>query len=467
MSGPKVVRIVTKQEIMANCQDQIDVLRDVIAQWRNYAIKHDALTSHEEKAIDNRLRSILKMYEREQFNDMRANCSTTISIIRADMVRIRNEAMAKAEQERNMRRRLQYSAETLIGSFEVAGRQIPDELIRISSTVLTADESNLATISSKLSQILTEYTISEAENKCVTPLQMELSKQLSEGERLQTLADWKLRHDLDAKAAESDRRLDKLLAEIQIINNEAMSTQFSTRVASIAKQTSPKERSLLTDSLIFDLTAYLNKDKEKEQEMASFRETHIALSRLKNKQAKEIEVLLSQAIASGDITLGKKLKEQASALIMAEKKALIGVSRRQAILKGLAELGYEVRENMATVWAEDGRIVVKKPNDKDYGVELGAVQDVERVQVQLVSFEQSNDSASASRDLDRETIWCSEFSNLNLLLQKAGTSLHIEKALPVGAKPLKKIKEAAELVSKERGSKTSFSRKQLQDSGKV
>ena len=33
MSGPKVVRIVTKQEVMAICHGRIDAVQDAIAQW--------------------------------------------------------------------------------------------------------------------------------------------------------------------------------------------------------------------------------------------------------------------------------------------------------------------------------------------------------------------------------------------------------------------------------------------------
>ena len=91
---------------------------------------------------------------------------------------------------------------------------------------------------------------------------------------------------------------------------------------------------------------------------------------------------------------------------------------------------------MATAWAENGRIVVKKPNEEGYGVELGAVEDAERMQVQLVSFDQS---INASQDLNRETVWCSEFFHLKLALEQSGTALHIEKALPVGSKPLKRV----------------------------
>ena len=92
---------------------------------------------------------------------------------------------------------------------------------------------------------------------------------------------------------------------------------------------------------------------------------------------------------------------------------------------------------MATAWAKDGRIIVKKPGEHDYGVELGGMDNAERMQVQLVSFEQSN---SALQDLDREKIWCSEFFRLKSILDRAGATLHIEKAIPVGSKPLKKVK---------------------------
>ena len=150
-------------------------------------------------------------------------------------------------------------------------------------------------------------------------------------------------------------------------------------------------------------------------------------------------------------------------MIKEETKVMAGASRREAILKGLSELGYEVRANMATAWAEDGRIIVRKPNEKGYGVELGAVEDAERVQVQLVSFEPSNDTFKASRDLDRETIWCSEFFRLKSLLEKSGTSLHIEKALPVGSKPLKQVQESSTIPGRERRSEDSALKKKMHD----
>ena len=60
---------------------------------------------------------------------------------------------------------------------------------------------------------------------------------------------------------------------------------------------------------------------------------------------------------------------------------MLADARRRAVLGGLAKLGYEVRESMSTAWAQEGRLVVRKPNTTDYGVELGGPSDVSRLQV--------------------------------------------------------------------------------------
>jgi len=109
MSGPKVVRVVTKQEIMANCRDRIESVQDTIEQWRRIASKHDVLSAEDEKNVEKKLHTIIKLFEREQFRDVEKNCADEIKALRSDMSRIRDAAIAKAELERSMRRRIQYS----------------------------------------------------------------------------------------------------------------------------------------------------------------------------------------------------------------------------------------------------------------------------------------------------------------------------------------------------------------------
>jgi hypothetical protein len=107
------------------------------------------------------------------------------------------------------------------------------------------------------------------------------------------------------------------------------------------------------------------------------------------------------------------------------------------VLKGLAELGYEVRETMATAWAHDGRIVVRKPAEAEFGVEISSAPAAERFQVRLVAFDHPGSSRDSSRDKDMETIWCNEFARLQALLEASGSALLIERALAAGAAPVK------------------------------
>jgi hypothetical protein len=102
----------------------------------------------------------------------------------------------------------------------------------------------------------------------------------------------------------------------------------------------------------------------------------------------------------------------------------------------LAELGYEVRDTMATAWARDGRLVVQKPGATDYGVELGAPADLARLQVRLVGSDRPSVSRSAERDRDMETIRCSDFDRLSHLLGGRGGEMVIEHALDCSRCPL-------------------------------
>jgi hypothetical protein len=102
----------------------------------------------------------------------------------------------------------------------------------------------------------------------------------------------------------------------------------------------------------------------------------------------------------------------------------------------LSALGYEVNEEMETLWASEGRLVVKSAARPDYGVELAGN---ERFQLRPVAFESGGRGPDASRDRDAETIWCGDVATLRERLARLGGRLEIERAQPIGAVPLKRI----------------------------
>jgi hypothetical protein len=114
------------------------------------------------------------------------------------------------------------------------------------------------------------------------------------------------------------------------------------------------------------------------------------------------------------------------------------------VLKGLAELGYKVSEGLETAWARDGKVVIKRASQPDYGVELGGRADSGRVQMRTVAFRSANIPAEEVRDRDAETTFCDDVTKLKTRFAEAGGEIIIERALPVGAAPLRVITETSD-----------------------
>jgi hypothetical protein len=114
--------------------------------------------------------------------------------------------------------------------------------------------------------------------------------------------------------------------------------------------------------------------------------------------------------------------------------------QRTAVLRALAIAGYEVREGMAAAWEENGRIVLQKPNDSQYGIEVSAPTQGNAFQTRVVAFSESRDPR---RDLEVEQTWCGEFQKARELLESDGSATTLLQAHESGTIPLKRVPLAA------------------------
>jgi hypothetical protein len=154
------------------------------------------------------------------------------------------------------------------------------------------------------------------------------------------------------------------------------------------------------------------------------------------------QTLLTEIIESlkvGSFAQADRLLEAAAETVAEIDRRVAATARRTAVLKGLAGLGYEIREGMVTAWEANGRVVVSKPGAADYGIELGAPQDMDRLQMRVVGAERPQSPRTPERDRDQEAIWCSEVDELTRALADAGDSFAIERAFAIGAQPVKTV----------------------------
>jgi hypothetical protein len=438
MSGPKVVRIVTREEIQAICRGLMRAFELAAAQLLQRANRYDLPLAVIEEDIAGRRETLKRLFGSDQWRDLQKMAPAMTAFLTAEEKRIKLQAQVAAELARSNRRHLTDSARSLIMLLESAGKPVPDAVRAIPRRAIQADDQELASLRAIISLEM-QQEASRGRAGVLSADDMELAKRLGKGGKGQTVAEW-LSRNQSSTTDKSSARLDALLAEIEISSDASVAQEFVARAAAIAGEESEQRRALLTDSLILDAAEDARRRQDQEAKFNKLRAMQASLEGLATPPAIVMAGSIARVLRTGDAAGTDNLMAEGASIIESETRDLAAVSRRRAILTGLASLGYEVREGMTTSWVRDGRIIVRKPGTPDYGVELGAPADAARLQIRLVGSDRPSTARSTQRDRDQEAIWCSEFGKLqDLIARSSGGELIIERAQPVGAVAVKTV----------------------------
>ena len=153
---------------------------------------------------------------------------------------------------------------------------------------------------------------------------------------------------------------------------------------------------------------------------------------------------LSRGFAGNELAL----IQRADFLIEAEVQAIAAEERRRAVLEGLAGLGYEVSEGMATAWVMVAELFFGRRPIPDTALSFPADRSP-TFSSKSGCVRQFDRKRDTSRDRDIETIWCGEFERLQSLIAKDSGNLAIEHARPVGQFPLKVVRDLQNIRDEE------------------
>ena len=429
MSGPKVVRIVTRQEVEAICQRHIAAVGAAADELRRRARRCGMLDGALEAAVSARLAAFAAMLARGQWMDIQKGAPEAVAFLQAEAARLEASATAAAAAARHRGRRAADAARSVAGALEAIGVAVPVRLRAAAQGRAGSPDEAERLVAAGLALIPAART-----DPAAGVARDEMARRLGAGETARSIVD--LRAGLTPEPTATERRLDALLAELGILDADG---SFARRADAVVLEADPSRRALLTDSLVMDAAAHVAALRHREAAAARLLVAAAALGTLQGATAEELRSRLRAAADQGQADAADALVAEAEAMLEAHSKAAVAAARRQAVLAGLASLGYEVRETMASAWERDGRIVVRKPGAADYGVELGAPADAARMQVRLVGSAQPSAPRDARRDADQETIWCSEFDRLRAELASAGGEVVIERALLPGEQPLRSV----------------------------
>ncbi len=432
MSGPKVVRVVTREEMEAICARLLAQVRaaaaDLLRTLQRTELHTDAIATD----IESRVQALAERAKRGEYGSLQKQAPLVATFLRQEIGRYQAVAVAAAEKARHERQQLFDAATSVRDAIERAGGAVSPALDRVVQRARRAGSSELAGLRAEVD--LAFRSMATGASAKVPTASTGLATKLSQGLEQQTLAQWL---GSRPQRAQMSPQVDRLLAEIEVLGDDELLADFADRAATISREPSLERRRLLSDSMALDAVAHVRSLKEADSRRTQLGELAAELGAIAGDEAERARAEIEAMLESGDWTGADALIEAGRSLIERLIRDGAAQARRRAVLVGLAGLGYEVREGMETAWARDGRLVVARPGVTDYGVELGAPADASRLQMRVVGAERPAAPRSRQRDTDQENVWCGEVGELIASLGATGTDIVIERAQPVGATPLK------------------------------
>jgi hypothetical protein len=429
MSGPKVVRVVTREELVAAGEAVLRQLDAAVSQWQMDCAVAGVQDADVQKTKQRR-DQLEAMLRQDKFAQFGTAAASEIDYLDADASSRRERAAQARAQERMRTESGRQIAQTLLRSLSASSQQLRQELERVA-----AGKSTLA----EMDQVLTRarQELYKDESADVTPEQSALAGRLARGESGQSLEAWK------RNALSVDARVLSMfahLAELESLGDAEVVAGLNASLEQ-AQSLDAATRQMRLDSLLFSIRAA----KESAQSRASLlRNSRLLVADLAGfEEATEVvEQLkrLSMQTPPGEMQLVILHAQEELASLKASHAA---ASRRRSMLDGLSKLGYQVHEGLSTATTTSGRLLVRDPSRPAYGVEILGAGAMEKIQVRTVAFDVGRDM---SMDIPEEQRWCGDFGKLRAALHSQGCEVVVEKALGVGAVPVKVVAavEAAE-----------------------
>jgi hypothetical protein len=433
MSGPKVVRIVTREEVVALCRGLLAQLDDAVEAWETVGHRNGTVTDEEVRAVHRRRDEIRRMLAADRLVDLQKAAATEVDFLWADQQERLATAAARAAEAASATRRSSAVARAVLE--RLAGTAVPTELHARLEEVAAGRGEDGAAVARALS-LLTANT----EPGGVTNRQRELAASLREPGERESLVEW-MAAQAQQPAADTER-LAARIAGLGALADEAEAEALHERLRAAEAVAGPR-RALLMDSLEADVRAAYEAARRRHELRARLRRLAAELTATEVVDLERLADSLRERV-EGDVNALPALEAGARRALDRHRAEAAAHARREAVLTGLATLGYQVSEGMETAWVQDGRVVVRHGSRPGYGVELASPTDTERLQVRAVAFRSAEAPADPVRDSDAETLWCGDLHALEARLAASGGGIQIERALPVGAVPLRVVSDSTD-----------------------
>jgi len=437
MSGPKVVRVRTREERLADAQAWISRVEAASRRWERQVRATGLATATEIDATITRGAELSRLLGSHQFEVVERQARQEIGFLDRDLERRRQAEAERRAQRRTRNRRMVSAAGSVLASCRNAGKTLPTDVTQSLERAASGRSDNAEAIEAAIARALETLAEPSGAGRA-SKAQAELAGRLGSDSSPRTLAEWLAEQPAGDEPIAGG--LDADLARFELEAGLERAAPFAERARCIAAEVSDGRRRLLYDSLRVDLSAAFAdwRSREDLREALAVLVSELATIQDHSQAAefkRSIEDLLKNPTPKVDAMTA--LRERAGAWLAGHRVAASTQARRDAVLSGLAAVGYEVREGVSGIWPQGARLILRRGDSPDVGVELSGNLATGRLQIRPVGLEDATNPWDHGRDIDIEQRFCEEVRQLGGRLKQNGVEVAIERASPVGAQPLK------------------------------
>jgi len=454
MSGPKVVRVVTEEERIAICETQIALLSAAFQSLFRYLESHGIEDEKLETKLRRKLDHYIKLATPDKYREIPGMIQRELDYISSEFDRLQDKGLQEARSRRRRIRNLSESIKTLQMLASSSGFDVDSRVYYLKHSELS-DKSDveLSEIEQKVSSELSDLSNVRKKERVdinLTAEQKETRNRLISAEKELNVSEWKLVSVELNQGADNSNRIDTVMAELDEMKfPEPRKIEYLRQLDNIYEENSNQKRALLLDSLVINLAKESREYKRLQKVRHDLLMIRAQTDALKEEQAKLVCRQIDKALESENISVLENMLEATTGKVAEIITARSVEHGREALIDALKSLGYSVSEGMETAVVENGRLVVKKPAEEVYGVEVQTIAVTGKFQLRLVSGLPNNER-STKDDVAEEEKWCDDLAKIRKSLVESGMELEVEKALDPGAVTVRHSAMMTEMLERER-----------------
>ncbi len=241
-------------------------------------------------------------------------------------------------------------------------------------------------------------------------------------------------------------KAERLLAELSLLQNHAGWSSLRERAAAIERETDPAFRRTQYEALALDCSTRLKNLQAHSEWRARLEAVLDRTSAATGPVVERLRAQLQTLLRAGNVVDLGDLERELTAAVATDDQRRLADERRQAILESLAAIGYELDgAPMETALVSAGKLVIRKPGNAEYAVEMVVNSDLSLLQTAMVRHADTAELTEQQRlrDCEQEESWCGDHARLRDELARRGFNSAFKLQLPSGQHPVRVIVRSA------------------------